>query len=360
MQIKIKKEGVESGPFTRDEVSRMLADGRINKTDLAFSDGFSNWLPVVAVLTPRTTPPPFNDAAHSFANSRVKPNETISNIISQTSAIDWTTVVPFAGMIKDKPWNIRWVRWFLWFIGTTLLLQRLNDGNDISKDQTIFLIALNWCLAWGMAVAFIIKPDKTHSLVLTTLVLPSVLLLVIILTMAGKVSFVNDIYRATTDNSFLKRVGAILVIVFAQQVIQTAPFAYVYQKRKRMDSASTIIFYGAIAGFAMGLTPALTTLIHQKWNTLAGLSIGIFESQTLLALFTLPILNGFWGAIMGNFVANCVKNDKAAYGWLIVAVLVPTIMASLFLATTSLILSFAVVIVSILSLSIYLQTHKQS
>ena len=83
MQIKIKKEGVESGPFTRDEVSAMLADGRINKTDLAFSDGFSNWLPVVAVLTPRTTPPPFNDVAHSFANSRVKPNETISNIISQ-------------------------------------------------------------------------------------------------------------------------------------------------------------------------------------------------------------------------------------------------------------------------------------
>ena len=94
MQIMLKKDGVETGPFTREDVVAMLADGRINRTDLAFQEGLSNWLPVQAVIAPRATPPPFKEKSEAFETSRVKPNETIAQIVKQTQSLDWAEVIP--------------------------------------------------------------------------------------------------------------------------------------------------------------------------------------------------------------------------------------------------------------------------
>lgn len=101
MNIMLKKDGQETGPFTNDEVSAMLADGRITKTHLAFAEGFSNWLPVVAVLAPRAAHSP----ANSFTTARAKPNESLAEFVSQTRTFNWKNVIPLKEIFQDKPWD---------------------------------------------------------------------------------------------------------------------------------------------------------------------------------------------------------------------------------------------------------------
>lgn len=360
MQILIRKDGKEEGPFTREEVSAMLADGRISKTDFAYYESLSNWLPVAAVLAPRATPPPFKEKPETFESSRVKPNETFANILTQTSSLDWKNIVPFQAIIQDKPWNLRWVRWVLWFACTTFLIRRFADGDDLSGDQALLLVTVNWCLAWAVAFSFIINPERIQASKLLVLILPSVVLTVVLLVAAGKFQFLNSIYQATDNYKLLNRTGSILVTVLVHQIILAAPFIFFYINRKRCDSATTIIYNGLLAGFASGLIPTLNALIQQKRYSWSGQPLGIFDKQSLLVLLSLPILTGLWGAIMGSFIATAVRNERAVYGWTVAAIFVPAVFTTVFLASTSLIIGLLVVVVSVFSLSAYLKIHKDS
>ncbi len=338
----------------------MLADGRVNKMDFAFHEGLSNWLPVAAVLAPRATPPPFQEKPAPVDSSRVKPNETLAQIVSQTRSLDWKNIVPFQAIVQDKPWDLHWVRWVLWFAGTMVLIQRFAEGNDLGGDQALFLVVLNWCLVWAVAFSFIIKPARIQISQLLTLISPSVFLMVAMLVIAGKISFLNSIYQATADFSFVKRTGAILVTVIIHQTIITAPFFIFYIKRKQQDSATTIIYNGLLAGFAAGLVPALTSLIQRKWESWSGQSIGIYQGQSLLVLLSLPLLTGLWGAIMGNFMACAVKNKEAVYGWVVAAILIPAAFTTVYWAWPSLIVGLFVIATSVFGLSAYLKTYKES
>ena len=266
----------------------MLSDGRINKTYLALCDGFSNWLPVVAVLAPRATPPQDKEKSVSIDVSRAQPNKTISKIVSQTSSLDWKNIIPFHAIVQDKPWNLHWVRWVLWFACTMFLIHRLKEGNDLNSDQAVFLVLLNWCLAWAVAFSYIIKPERFHIAKLLGLILPSICLTVVLLVTASKVHFLNSIYLATADYSLIKKSGAILVTVFIQQMILAAPFAFIYIKRKQHDPPTTTIYYGMLAGLAASLVPLLTSLIQQKWYSMSGSSLGIYQNQSFLMLLLLP------------------------------------------------------------------------
>jgi hypothetical protein len=62
---------------------------------------------------------------------------------------------------------------------------------------------------------------------------------------------------------------------------------------------------------------------------------------------------------MGNFMASAVKDDKTAYGWIVAAIAVPTTLATIYQAWSSLIIGLAIIAVSVFSLSAYLKTHKE-
>ena len=364
MQIRIKKEGVESGPFTKDEVSAMLADGRINKTDLAFSDGLSNWLPVLAVITPRATPPPFKEKIEpvkvkpdQFDTSRVKPNETVAKIVSQTKSLDWKLVIPFKCIVEDKPWNLRWVRWVLWFACTFFLINYFLSTNDISTDQASFLLILNWALVQAFGLSFIIKPDIFQKDRAIFLIIPAMLLSVILFVIAGKITFVNSLYQATASVDFIKRTGAILVTVLIHQVIFASPFVFIYLKQEKADTIKTIMFYGLLAGLSLSMTPDLTSLMQHKWNNLNGLSLGIFEGRSFFVQITFSVLSGIWGALTGYLIASGVRNKQTAFGWILAAILVPTGLFTIFLATNSSIVGLLVIILSVFLFSNYLKSQ---
>ena len=355
----LKKDGNESGPFSREDVAAMLADGRIDSTDLAFHEGLSNWLPILAVITPRATPPPFKEKAEPFETIRVKPNETYAKIVCQTKSLDWKQIIPIASIVEDKPWNLRWVRWLLWFTCTFFLINHYLAASDITVDQAVFLLLANGGLALALAMTFIIKPERVEFRRITMLALPSLSLTTAMFILASKFSFINSLFQSTTSYGAVKRICAILVTVLIGQLILTAPFALIYIKKKQGDAANSIVYYGLLSGLALGLAPYLAAILEQKWHGLNGLSLGIYESPGLFIALLSMILTGFWGAITGHLIASGTRATEAIFGWLVASILVPTLLATGYLALASSLAALVPILVTVFLITYYIKSNSK-
>ncbi|MEA3206958.1 MAG: hypothetical protein QOE70_15 [Chthoniobacter sp.] len=58
MDIHILRDGTQIGPFTEDAVQSLLKQGSVQINDLAWRPGMPQWVPLVNLLYPGTTPPP--------------------------------------------------------------------------------------------------------------------------------------------------------------------------------------------------------------------------------------------------------------------------------------------------------------
>ncbi len=355
MNIMLKKDGQESGPFTKEEISAMLSDGRITKTHLAFAEGFSNWLPVVAVLAPRAAHSP----ANSFPAARAKPNEALAEFVSQNRSFNWKNVIPLKEIFQDKPWDLLWVRWALWFVGSLCLVERLVSASTLSSSTGMFLVALDWCLAWAIALFFIIKPEKIQTSTVFKLVMPSAMLTLLFILFASQSHFMERLLQAKTDYSMFKRVGAFLVTGLIQQLIFVAPFFVVYGKLKQKDSAASITFYGLVAGMLTSLMPWLLMLLALKRNGYSYYSTSGFDSTQLFGLLALPVLAGILGAITGSLMAAGQREEMAFWGWMSAAVILPVVLSTLYLSSSSAVFGVLVVVVAILTLNARLKIDNQ-
>ena len=205
----------------------------------------------------------------------------------------------------------------------------------------MFLIALNWCLAWTIALFFVIKPEKIQAPTILILVLPSVILTVLFI-LISRLQFMEPLLQAKTDYSFLKRVGAFLVTGLIQQLIFLAPFFVFYSKMKRNDSAATITFYGLVAGIVTNLMPWLMMLMALKRSRYSDFSSNIFDINQIFGLLTLPIFAGIIGAITGSLIAASKREQEAFWGWMTASVILPVVLSTLYLSTSSTFLGIAV------------------
>jgi len=57
MQIHISKNGKQSGPYSESQVRDMLDSGMLSRSDLAWHEGITDWMPLQSVLS-ITSPPP--------------------------------------------------------------------------------------------------------------------------------------------------------------------------------------------------------------------------------------------------------------------------------------------------------------
>jgi len=57
MQIHISKNGKQSGPYSESQVRDMLDSGLLSRSDLAWHEGITDWMPLQSVLS-ITSPPP--------------------------------------------------------------------------------------------------------------------------------------------------------------------------------------------------------------------------------------------------------------------------------------------------------------
>src|SRR4051794_34768940 len=93
MDIFLQLNDIKEGPFSPEQVKDRLDSGSIAKTSLAWHEGLSNWMPVMAVLTPRAKPPTFSEPANpASAKSdpavQINAQEAVSNSSAKPEPVE--------------------------------------------------------------------------------------------------------------------------------------------------------------------------------------------------------------------------------------------------------------------------------
>jgi hypothetical protein len=70
MNISISRDGAEIGEWTEAEIRTFHKEGRLIDTDLYWTEGMTEWLPLAALIRP---PPAFPAAAHTPQNETLPP-----------------------------------------------------------------------------------------------------------------------------------------------------------------------------------------------------------------------------------------------------------------------------------------------
>ena len=61
-QYLIAREGEQSGPYTLDQIRQMQADGQLLPSDIAWTDGQEDWLPISQIVVVAAPPPQVSTA----------------------------------------------------------------------------------------------------------------------------------------------------------------------------------------------------------------------------------------------------------------------------------------------------------
>ncbi|MFN7139489.1 MAG: DUF4339 domain-containing protein, partial [Limisphaerales bacterium] len=347
----------KEGPYSLEDLSQRVHSGQLSKTTLAWHEGLSNWMPVLAVITPRAKPPIFkHDTANLDAVEPDRQRFDYKEIFNQSRAIGWRKILPIDFVKADKPWNILWVRWLLALVGFLFLIRMLATHNEITNKQALFLLTVTWATACVIGFWSVLRPQQLRIKHLFLVTLCSTSLAVLFFVLSSKLEFLSSVFQATSSSFFLKRSSACLVLALLLNLFVTAPLFFLV-RRNRIVASTDILFCGVVAGMAVGLAPLLTNVLQQKWQLLNGRSFGVLDNQPLLLMFTWPILSSLWSGIASSFICAAHKNKELAYGWVAAGLGIATLLCSMYLTFSVSWIGFVAVIISIIGFAAYTRLH---
>lgn len=278
MELFLKRNGAQEGPFTSDQLEALLREGRVSRTDLAFHEGLSNWMPLAAVLAPRTKPPPFQvtprtDASPSPTNApEVKPPQDAAHEpVSVASLWSW--------VLADRPWNLRWSRWLIAFAILPALAVGFCGAWDGTPPRAVAFLAFYFVLVAALGLRALVKPAVSHAQSLMAFVPVPAVVLTALLLLGLRFDWTKGVISATADGSPL---GKALALFCIWLLGQTALVGVIYWARTKAPTAPRLLYLGALAGMLLAATPGVAQYLETEWlDGYRGPALGAFRSPSV-------------------------------------------------------------------------------
>lgn len=225
--------------------------------------------------------------------------------------IDFDKVIPLGAWIKDQPWNLVWVRWFLFYATFPFIL--LAGSSRLGLDTVAWGFGLYFALTWIIVLTLCIKPERLEfPLLVGTGVFTAVAGIFLVL-FVQKLPIISYLYALTDSNNVIARLlGFTLGVGVIEETCKALPLLLFVYKEKDYRPL-TFAYVGALSGFAFGVKEAVG-YSEQYARALAqgGVEVlPIFITVQLLRLISLPLLHGCWSGIVGYFVGLANRHQTA-------------------------------------------------
>ncbi|MCX6887733.1 MAG: DUF4339 domain-containing protein [Verrucomicrobia bacterium] len=395
MEIFIKNGEKKDGPYSKEELQGLLNDGKLKKTTLVIHDGLSNWIPLAAVLTTRTVPPPHRSKSEMSPAGgtspippvpQVKTTEIPANPISvsgqntlrvspppvpeqpggnkpqqgaaqvttsfevdqavqfltsefqqgveQMRAVRWDAIFPLKEAVNRTSWNVGWVKLLLVLSVIPVLLQFLMAGRTISAEQGSFGVALYVEFFWAFCLWLLLRPGKIEVGLLRVFVLVPLVVGLACLTLAGKVGFIAAICEVTGSDSFFKRLGGCLVVSSLSQIIISLPILLLMRRQDFRISTPAVIFCGCIAGLTLGMTTGLRAFLGEKWPLFAtSADLGQLGFVGLTRMLRQGFASMILGGLLYLFVSMGRQQSHLSRGYTLYGILATAVLSVVFHAS---------------------------
>lgn len=227
----------------------------------------------------------------------------VKDLFSQLRQLSYPSLFPVIHWIKDRPWNLIWVRFFAIFAFYPLLMGIVySDG--IALSEAAWLFGLYFALIWGTIIFFSLRPGPaaTKGAFLTALFTAT-------LGVAMVLSFQNlpvikDFYDAASSANFLGRIfGFIFGVGLLEELVKGLPLYWIFIHKGRDTTPRAAAFLGAVSGLAFGVAEAVSySILYALGREVGVFGYGDYIVLQMLRLISLPLLHALWSGLLGFFI----------------------------------------------------------
>ena len=214
------------------------------------------------------------------------------------------TVFPLAVWLRDKPWNMVWVRWFLIYallpLGVTMFINQENDNIQFAA----WFFGLYFAVLWLLVLYMSMRPGNIDKVLLAQIGIFTAFVGVFIVLVFQLVPPFNLLYRDAFSGGFVMRtLGFVLGVGVLEEAVKALP-VYLFAFRSREDlNPLQFSFCGVVSGLAFGVAEAVTYTYSYVNHLQSGdFGPGAYIIVQFLRLITLPLLHACWSGIMGYFI----------------------------------------------------------
>lgn len=246
--------------------------------------------------------PEANAGNDDVLNQRAK-GGTVAGLLDEVKALPFATLFPVKAWLKDKPWDLVWVRWFMFFAFYPLVMLRLFE-QGISLTGAAWAFGIYFAAIWALIFHFCMRPPKIDTGVLLGVAGFTAVIGINVVLGVQKLPVIRDLYYATDSfDRFKQLLGFILGVGIVEECAKALPLWWRFVHKKVPATPRECAFLGCASGLAFGVAEAVSYSILYAWGQYTGrLGYGDYLTAQFLRLISLPLLHALWTGTVGYFV----------------------------------------------------------
>lgn len=217
---------------------------------------------------------------------------------------------PFRAWLADRPWGIRWVKWFLFFGLFPLLcytffreIQAFDDSKGALELVALFIGAY-FALFWAFVLRLCMSPEKTEKFLLTKVILFTAILGIFLVLLIQQWPLFRNLYKSLDSQSLGTRIfGFTLGVGFLEEAAKALPIFWFVFRKHRQTTPATFAYFGVMSGLAFGVAEASDYSVrYAVSNVQGGLDYSSYMTIQVVRFVSLPLLHAAWTGLVCYFM----------------------------------------------------------
>src|SRR4029453_11357529 len=170
-----------------------------------------------------------------------------------------SSVIPLASWVNDQPWNLLWVRWFIFYALFPLAIAVIMGREGGTLQNAAWALGIYFAAVWLTVLNLFMKPERVRYELILQIWLFTVIAGIFLVLNLQKVPLIANLYDATKSTDLVGRlIGFICGVGLLEEGAKALPiYLFVYRKRPA-PSPLTFAYLGAVSGLAFGVAEAVS------------------------------------------------------------------------------------------------------
>jgi RsiW-degrading membrane proteinase PrsW (M82 family) len=212
-------------------------------------------------------------------------------------------VVPLGAWLRDQPWKLLWVRWFLVYALVPFALA--TGAETLGMESAAWGFGVYFALTWLIVLTLCMRPERVDYTLLGLVALFTVVIGITLVLFGQQLPLISQLYGAAQSDVVPVRLfGFVLGVGLMEEACKALPLLLFVYRKPHGYRPLTFAYIGVVSGVAFGVKEAVV-YSHAYAAALQQMGIqalGGYVAVQILRLIGLPLLHGCWSGIAGYFI----------------------------------------------------------
>ena len=278
--------------------------------------------------------------------------------MTQLARLSFSTLVPVSAWMRDQPWKIASVQWFLFFTIFPLFLVAWTQLTGAQFSDVAYLYGVYFAVMWGLVIWLFVRPERIGLLDVVRVALFTSITGVFIVGVLYRLPGVASVVGATRGPHLLVRLLAYVFGVGAlEELVKAVPLLWIFVRNREPGTIREITYLGCVSGFAFGVSEAVAYSVFYAQGVARGdMALGAYVVVQLTRLITLPLLHAVFSGVSAQFIALGVETPALQRALILVGIGAAALIHGLYNTFAGTLLGFTVAVGAVLVFIAYVRS----